>query len=150
MKKEQMVVVAAIIGRGGKYLITQRPKGKHLANKWEFPGGVVEFGEDPKEHLLIEIKEELGAETKEGVGNEVHVSNLLGYSSFVYENNRHVILLAFSGFLGSLVQVRKIGVQDYKWVSPKEMRKYDFCEADLPFVKKLQNGDLRPGGAIFQ
>jgi len=143
MKKEQILVAAAIIERLGEYLITQRLAGKHLAGKWEFPGGKVEFGEDPKERLMIEIKEELGIETKEGVGNEVHVSKLLGYSSFVYENNRHVILLAFSGFLGSLVQVRKIGVQDYKWVSPKEMRKYDFCEADRLFVKKLQKGDLR-------
>lgn len=79
MKKEQMIVVAAIIEKGGKYLITQRPESKHLAKKWEFPGGKVEFGEDPKERLKQELKEELDAKT--------HVFNSIwDYSSSVYEN----------------------------------------------------------------
>lgn len=48
-----------------------------------------------------------------------------------------MILLAFSCYLepGSL---GKIGVKDYKWVTPKQMENYDFCEADVKFVKKLQ------------
>ena len=144
MEKKQLVVVAAIIDDGlGKYLITQRQAGKHLAGKWEFPGGVVEFGEDPDKRLKIELKQELGI--------EAHVFNrILGYSSYVYEGGMHVILLAFYCVIWGSRLIQKIGIQDYKWVTPKEMAKYDFCEADQVFVKKLQKGDLRSGGAYFQ
>ncbi|MBI2199368.1 MAG: NUDIX domain-containing protein, partial [Candidatus Rokubacteria bacterium] len=38
-------VVAAVIERGGKILITRRPEGSHLAGLWEFPGGKPHPGE---------------------------------------------------------------------------------------------------------
>ena len=134
MKKEQMIITAAIIEEDGKYLITQRPAGGHLPLKWEFPGGRVEFGENPKDSLKREIKEELGA--------DLHIFSIFGHSSFTYNNLRHVILLAFNCYLypGTL---RKIGVKDYKWVTLKTMNRYDFCEADIPIVKELQKRFLR-------
>lgn len=137
MGKEQMIVVAAIIEKDGKYLITQRPENIHLALKWEFPGGRVNFGEDPAIALRREIKEELGA--------DIHVfrDRPFTYSSFVYDDLRHVILLAFSCYLPFEKRIKKIGVKDYKWVTLKEMSNYDFCEADLPIVKTLQKRFLR-------
>ena len=127
MKKEQMIVTAAIIEKDGRYLITQRSAGGHLALKWEFPGGGVKFGERPEFCLMREIKEELR------IG--IMVGELLGLSSYVYGGTRHVILL---GYLCEFISGRiKKGI-NYAWVTPKEMDKYDFCEADAPFVKKLQ------------
>ena len=57
---EIIPVVAAVIIREGRYLVAQRPPNKHLALKWEFPGGKVEKGESPDAALLREIREELG------------------------------------------------------------------------------------------
>ena len=42
-------------------LIAQRPAGKWQAGRWEFPGGKVESGESPRDALVRELREELGA-----------------------------------------------------------------------------------------
>lgn len=127
MQKEQMIVTAAIIKKDGKYLITQRPLGGHLALKWEFPGGRVKFGETPEFSLMREIREELKI--------EIMVDGLFGLSSHVYNGIRHVILLGYlCEFISGMIKKEV----KYAWVTPKEMDNYDFCEADIPFVKKLQ------------
>lgn len=133
MQKEQIIVTAAIIEKEGRYLITQRPEGGHLPLKWEFPGGRVKLGEDPKECLEREIKEELGI--------NIHVFSIFDCSSFVYDNSRHIILLAFSCYMYP-GKIKKIGIKDYKWVTLKTMTQYDFCEADIPIIKKLQEKEV--------
>ncbi len=55
-------VVCALIEREGLLLVAQRPAHKHLALKWEFPGGKVEAGEQPEAALVREAHEELGCE----------------------------------------------------------------------------------------
>ena len=55
-----LVVAAALINSQGEILLAQRPEGKRLAGKWEFPGGKVEAGETPEAALVREMKEELG------------------------------------------------------------------------------------------
>ena len=44
-------VVAALIVRDGRLLIARRPEGKHMAGRWEFPGGKLECGESPEEAI---------------------------------------------------------------------------------------------------
>jgi 8-oxo-dGTP diphosphatase len=56
-----MAVVAAALHRDdGRWLMHQRPLGKHHAGLWEFPGGKVEVNEIPVESLVREMAEELG------------------------------------------------------------------------------------------
>ena len=52
-------VVAAVIERNGRYLLCQRPSGKHHAGLWEFPGGKVHKGETDSAALKRELSEEL-------------------------------------------------------------------------------------------
>lgn len=59
-------VVAAVILRGDLVLVTRRPRGGHMAGKWEFPGGKIEEGEKPAEALRREIREELGCRVRVG------------------------------------------------------------------------------------
>jgi mutator protein MutT len=54
------VVAAAVIDAEGRALIAQRPRGKHLAGGWEFPGGKLEPGEERLAGLARELREELG------------------------------------------------------------------------------------------
>ena len=53
------VAVGAIKNAKGEILISKRPKGKHLAGVWEFPGGKIEPGESTQQALVRELQEEL-------------------------------------------------------------------------------------------
>lgn len=53
------VVCAILVNAEGKVLACQRPAGKALALKWEFPGGKVEPGEAPEQAIVRELQEEL-------------------------------------------------------------------------------------------
>jgi 8-oxo-dGTP diphosphatase len=55
-------VAAAVIERPGEFLLAQRPAGKPYPGYWEFPGGKIEPGEDPRAALVRELREELGIE----------------------------------------------------------------------------------------
>ncbi|TLZ37802.1 MAG: (deoxy)nucleoside triphosphate pyrophosphohydrolase, partial [Gammaproteobacteria bacterium] len=57
-----LVVAAALYDASGRVLIAQRPPGKHLPGRWEFPGGKVADGEDELAALARELREELGVE----------------------------------------------------------------------------------------
>jgi 8-oxo-dGTP diphosphatase len=48
-EKKQFRVVAALIRKDDKVLLTQRWPGRHLGLTWEFPGGKVEEGEEDQE-----------------------------------------------------------------------------------------------------
>ena len=58
-------VAAAVIERPGEFLLAQRPEGKPYPGYWEFPGGKIEAGEDPRAALVRELKEELGIDVTE-------------------------------------------------------------------------------------
>ena len=54
------VVAGALLRDDGRWLMHQRPLGKHHGGLWEFPGGKVETAEMPLESLVRELAEELG------------------------------------------------------------------------------------------
>ena len=60
------VVAGALYDASGRVLIAQRPPGKALAGRWEFPGGKLHEGESPYEALVRELREELGVEVLAG------------------------------------------------------------------------------------
>jgi 8-oxo-dGTP diphosphatase len=61
MSRAWIAVVAGALRRAdGRWLMHQRPAGKHHAGLWEFPGGKVEPDEKPQDSLVRELAEELG------------------------------------------------------------------------------------------
>ena len=65
MNRAVTEVAAAVIVRPGEFLLAQRPEGKPYPGYWEFPGGKIEPGEDAREALTRELREELGIEVRE-------------------------------------------------------------------------------------
>ena len=59
----QIRVVAAVISRGDKLLVCQRPAHKRHGGLWEFPGGKCEPGESDSDAVRRELTEELGVAT---------------------------------------------------------------------------------------
>ena len=55
----ELVVVAGVVWREGRFLGVERPPGKAHAGWWEFPGGKVEEGESLEAALIRELTEEL-------------------------------------------------------------------------------------------
>jgi 8-oxo-dGTP diphosphatase len=125
-------VTAAILVRNGKILIARRPAADRLANKWEFPGGKVEEGETAEACLARELREELGI--------EAHIGSFLGESCYRYEH-ASIRLLAFLAYWDTGVLAPMVH-DEIRWASLDELEHYDFAPADIPFVKKLINGDL--------
>ncbi len=64
MKEDrQIIAVFGVIRNAeGKFLMQKRnqPKTSEVHDKWEFPGGGIDFGESAKETLIRECKEEIG------------------------------------------------------------------------------------------
>ena len=113
-------VVAAVISRDGKYLITQRRETAVLPMLWEFPGGRVEQGEDDKAALRRELKERLEAEVDVGekVGERRH-----DYAGYTLE----LVLYAATLKKDWIVAKR---VRDYRWVPSTEFDDYTCPDAD--------------------
>lgn len=124
---QQLVVTCAVIEQDGTVLIAQRKPDSHLALKWEFPGGKLEWGEDPRSGLKREIREELGI--------EIEVGDVLEIVSHTYED-RHVLLIAYACRYQA-GNVKLLDVHDVRWVKPDELRTVELAPADVPIMEKL-------------
>jgi A/G-specific adenine glycosylase len=65
-RRARQVVVAAVIERGGRVLVSQRGPGGGHPGLWEFPGGKREPGERDAQALRRELREELGIDVEVG------------------------------------------------------------------------------------
>jgi len=118
-------VTAGIIKKDGKILIAKRKHGKSADAKWEFPGGKVEKGETHEECLKREIMEELNVEIKGG--------KFVGANCF-NKGEKNINLMAYNAEYVS-GEIKLTDHEDYRWVLPCELDKYDFLEADWKFVE---------------
>jgi 8-oxo-dGTP diphosphatase len=124
-------VVAALIVKGGKILICQRTKHQTMPLKWEFPGGKIEEGEQPRDALRRELDEELGIDAT--VGNEV-ARIRHEYKSGNSVELRFYVVYEFRGELENRI------FKDMQWVERKNLPSFDFLEADLKLVSDLAAG----------
>jgi len=126
-------VTAAIVIENNRVLIAKRKQGDTLAHKWEFPGGSVEEGETPEQCLIREMKEEFEI--------DVTVGDLLGDVFYHYEHGS-INLLAYRAYWKG-GDIRSKAHDDYKWAELETLRQFDFAPADIPFVEKLSNGEIK-------
>ena len=132
MENPALPVVCALIERDGRVLLAQRPAHKHLALKWEFPGGKIDPGESAEAALVREIREELLCD----------LIILRALPRFTHAYDRTIIEMI--PFVCSLVQEsaepQPTAHAAIAWVLPAELAAYDLAAADLPVVQMYQAG----------
>jgi 8-oxo-dGTP diphosphatase len=126
-------VVAGLIVKDGKLLVCQRTRHQTMPLKWEFPGGKIEEGEQPRDALRRELEEELGILAK--VGDEVK------RIQHEYPNGG-MVELRFFVVRAYEKKIENRIFRDMQWAEPKELPRYDFLEADLTLVRELAAGKL--------
>lgn len=123
---EAVEVVAAVVERDGRFLITRRLEGTHLAGLWEFPGGKILPGEQPEDALRRELKEELEV--------EVAVGELIQTVDWTYPE-KSVRLLFFRCALAG--EPTPLEGQEMRWVGAADLRSYSFPDADTTLIARL-------------
>jgi 8-oxo-dGTP diphosphatase len=126
-------VVAALIVKDGKVLVCQRTRHQTMPLKWEFPGGKIEEGEQPRDALRRELEEELGITAN--IGDEV--------ARVLHEYpNGGMVELRFYAVREHKGEIENRIFRDIQWSFPNALPTYDFLEADLTLVRDLAAGKL--------
>lgn len=120
-------VVAALIWRGEKFMICQRPLHKARGLLWEFVGGKVEAGETPQEALIRECREEIDVLLSVG---DVFMDVTHEYPDLTV----HLTLFHATIAEG---EPKMLEHNDIQWITPKEIPNYDFCPADVEILDRI-------------
>ena len=120
-------VVAAVIEKDGRYLITQRRASAVLPLLWEFPGGRVEDDELDAHALKREVRHRLGA--------EIEVGKLISFVSHPYEH--YVVDLYLYECSLKAAELEARAVHEFCWASSAEFDQYPFTPADEASMNKL-------------
>jgi mutator protein MutT len=123
---DALVVLAAVVERDGRFLVTRRLANAHLAGVWEFPGGKCEPGETHDDCLTRELAEELGVRAT--VGEEIAVVDHRYPDRAV---RLHFRTCAIAG------EPRPLLGQEIRWASREELRTLEFPEADRTVIERL-------------
>lgn len=129
-KRFPVIVAAGVLIEDRRVLLTQRKKGSHLAGAWEFPGGKVEPGEDPRDALVRELHEEIGIDVTAHDPIEV---------TFHAYPEKSVLLLFFAVTrkAGS-PDPRPIDVAAVQWAAADALDDALFPPADVPILAKVR------------
>lgn len=120
-------VVAALIRRGNKFLICQRPSNKARALMWEFVGGKVEKDETKEQALIRECREELDI--------EIQVEDV--FTSVVHTYPDIDIRLTLFNATLPHGEPKMLEHNDIKWITAEQIRDYEFCPADKEIIEKI-------------
>ncbi len=77
-KDSEKVSKAVIIKEDGALLLL-RSKGEKFPGKWDLPGGHIHVGEDPKDGLVREVKEDTGVPLQKPI-EKLYVEDNMTYS----------------------------------------------------------------------
>jgi 8-oxo-dGTP diphosphatase len=126
-------VVAALILENDRILACQRTRHQPMPLKWEFPGGKIEEGEQPRDALRRELEEELGIEAN--IGNEV-ARLRHEYPSGGAVELRFFEVHSYQGEIENRI------FREIRWVERSKLPELDFLEADLKLVRDLASGKV--------
>ncbi|HSJ26127.1 MAG TPA: (deoxy)nucleoside triphosphate pyrophosphohydrolase [Longimicrobiales bacterium] len=116
-------VLAAIITRDDRWLLCRRPPHKRHGDRWEFPGGKLEPGEDLAEAARREMHEELGVIVTD-VGDVLYRKHDEG-SPFIIE----FTTVQITG------EPQPLEHTALSWVTPHQAARLELAPADQAFVE---------------
>lgn len=122
-------VIAAVVERGGLFLLCRRPSHKRHGGMWEFPGGKIEKGESDFEAASRELAEELGVTVRSVASS--HFTATDPGSHFVIE----FMPVEIDG------SPQCIEHSEIRWVSLAEMIHLELAPSDRRFVEHLLTHD---------
>ena len=122
-------VVAAVLEKEGRYLITQRRATAVLPLMWEFPGGRVEPGETDQQAVKRELLHRLGVNIDDG--------KLISFVSHPYEHYVVDLFLYECTLADPESALEPRAVSAFKWVASNEFDQYPFTPADEASMNKL-------------
>ena len=126
-----LLVTAGIMTNQGEVLIAQRKEGSARGLLWEFPGGKLKDGEEPREALRRELREELGI--------EVEVGRIFEAVFHIYPEHP-ILLLAYRCRIEK-GHPQPLGCHEVRWVPIKELAKLPMAKADVPIRDTLCTAD---------
>ena len=126
-QRARKLVVAALIRREGRVLVSRRRADQSMPLLWEFPGGKVEPGEDPRQALAREVREELGCAVAVGRIHEVVFHAYPDFDLYMLVYPCDIV-----GGAPSAVEVAEVA-----WVEAARLPTLDLLPADYPLAREL-------------
>ena len=126
-RTQKIEVSAAVITRGGKVYIQQRPHGGLMGGLWEFPGGKRRPKETEEACLKREIREELGI--------PVVIAKKLMTLKHSYTQFRVTLNVFWCPWQSG--RIRATQCEQWKWVKYEDLNRYTFPAANAKIVKTL-------------
>lgn len=124
-----MVGIGVIVRKDNKVLLGKR-KNSHGHGTWQFPGGHLEFGEEPEECARREVKEEAGIDIK-NIKKAAFTNDIFG------EDKHYVTLFLVCDYASGEVKV----------MEPDKCEKWDwFCWSEMPKPRFLPIDNLLKQG----
>ncbi len=126
--KDQWVVIGILLDRcKNRVLAAWRPKDKHMGGRWEFPGGKQENGEDTKQTLGRELKEEL----------DIEVKRSRRFKCFRYSYPDRTLTIEVR-IVDDWSGTPEVSENDrVEWVSVQDLNNMEFPAANNEFIKLL-------------
>lgn len=123
-----VLVVSISVFKDEKVLIIKENKPTAI-EKWNFPSGRVEYGEDIFHSACREVKEETGFDVK--------LNSTTGVYNFIRSTNTQVVLFHFNAEVtGGSLYLEEEEILDSKWIDINELVKFDNKELREPGVLK--------------
>lgn len=127
-----VIVAAGIVIEERGVLLSRRKSGSHLAGLWEFPGGKVEPGEDPRAALCRELEEELGI--------SVTVGEIVDVTFHRYDDADKAVLLLFFEATRTKAspEPQALDVAEVAWFGRDQLDPSAFPPADVAVLAKVR------------
>jgi 8-oxo-dGTP diphosphatase len=120
-------VVAAVIARDARYLVTQRRPTAVLPLLWEFPGGKVEANETDLDALKREVRHRVGVDIEPG--------ELISTVAHAYEH--YTVELHLYDCRIERGEPEAVNVHQFRWVESADFDRLPFTPADEASMTKL-------------
>lgn len=122
---------AVIFREDGKILTMRRTKtAPSRPLHWDLPGGDLDFGENVREGILREIKEEAGLEVEDLA--------LLDVISAVNDNGEFWVTVGYTAKAKTIDVTLSYEHDDFKWITPDEFRELKASPKNKQFVETFK------------